>query len=66
MSGRVNSGRLKENLRSLYKRFGVYERGRLRGITIYIGVWPIGESSTTDKEKAIFTALSWMAFKTAT
>ena len=28
MSGRVNSGRLKEDLRSLYKHFGVYECAR--------------------------------------
>jgi len=28
MSGRVNSGRLKENVRTLFKHFGVYERAK--------------------------------------
>jgi FkbM family methyltransferase len=41
MSGRVNSGRLKENLRALFKRVGVYERAK--GSWIYDLYWRVAD-----------------------
>jgi hypothetical protein len=46
MSGKVNSGKLKENLRTLFKRFGVYERAK--GSWIYDLYWRLADRRILD------------------
>ena len=46
MSGKVNSGRLKENLRTLFKRCGVYERAK--GSWIYDLYWSVADRRILD------------------
>ncbi len=46
MSGKVNSGNLKENLRRLFKRFGVYERAKASWI--YDLYWNVADRQIID------------------
>ena len=46
MSGKVNSGSLKENLRTLFKRCGVYERAK--GSWIYDLYWSVADRRILD------------------
>ncbi len=46
MSGKTNSGSLKENLRTLFKRFGVYERAK--GSWIYDLYWGVADRRILD------------------